>query len=171
MLLLYETVDIMLGHHFYNWTRDPNQSLMPEHIEKFNTKFLFLGHDHEPHEPETIGNTMILRPGSVLRTELKAYTMQHKPHYYTLFQRDSQIQLQENQIPHENAQSVFRIQEKQDLKHCAKLMTEIKNLLDSTDIATGNQKSIREILTTELNAPQDVLEYLSLIYKVNRMEF
>ena len=163
--------DIMLGHHFYNWTRDPKQSLMPEHIEQLNTEFLVLGHDHEPHDPEQLVNTTILRPGSIMRTELKAYTLQHHPKYYVLEKEKGKISITEHIIPHEPANAIFKIQEKQDLKHCAKLMTEIKDLLDKTEITNNGKRGLRDILVSELNAPQDVVDYLALVHRVNRMEF
>ncbi len=162
-----EHTDLILGHHFYNWSQDLTQSIEPEDVEKYNTDYLFLGHDHEPHKIETVGKTKIYRMGSVMRDRLQAYSQTHVPKF-VIFNKKEPIEVV---LPHEPYEKVFRFEEKKYFKKCTKLMSDIKGFLDGINIKSENQRTIGSILKEELNAPEEVQEYLHLIYRLHHLEF
>lgn len=162
-----EHLDLVLGHHFYNWSYDLAKSIEPSEVEKYNTDYLFLGHDHEPHEIETVGSTKIYRMGSVMRDHLKEYSSSHVPKFI-LFDKENPAEVI---IPHGSFEKVFRFEEKKHLKKCTKLMSDIKGFLESMDARTSSQRSIGQILKEELKAPKEIQDYLYLIYRLHHLEF
>lgn len=165
-------LDIVLGHHFYEWNRDLTKSIESVDVEKYNTDYLFLGHDHEPHPIKTLEftshKTNIYRFGSVMRDSLNAYTENHIPKF-VLFSREEGVK--EIVLPHKPYMEIFRVEEKHNLKKCTKLMTDIKGFLESIDIKTTNQRTIGQILKNELKAPKEVQDYLYLVYRLHHLEF
>lgn len=168
-----EPVDIVIGHHFYNWERDLNLSLTDEDILRYNAKYVFLGHDHEPHKTVQVGNTKIYRYGSVMRENLMAYTQNHHPCFAEIIV-DSNGNMSEPElieIPHAPFEDVFRWEEKKIFKKCTKLISDIKDFLGSMDIKSEDQRTISSILINDLKAPEDVVNYLQLVYRINHIQF
>ena len=168
----FDEVDVVVGHHFYNWFRDPSKSIEPQDVDKYNTNYLILGHDHEPHEDLQLGNTIIIRTGSILRTELASYTNWHSPCFHIIEVNGSKYSpIKKIEIPYTPFELAFLHEEKKTFKKCAKLVSEIKAFLENIELQSENKKSIGEILIKELKAPKEVVEYLSLIYRCNHQPF
>lgn len=165
----FENVDAVVGHHFYSWYRDPSKSIEEPDIAKYNTRYLFLGHDHEPHKAIQVGNTVIVRTGSILRTELNSYTPQMSPYFIVI---DADIKSPEVvEIPHTSFEDTFFYEEKKTFKKCAKLISDIKSFLQGIDLKPESKKSIGSILENDLKAPKEVVDYLQLVYRVNHVPF
>jgi DNA repair exonuclease SbcCD nuclease subunit len=170
----FEDIDIVVGHHFYNWERDLEFSLVEEDIPKFNTKHLFLGHDHEPHPIEQVGNTQIHRLGSVMRTELKEYTKDHMPKFCAIDVNSSGEIENIEYVPISCAkkfEDAFRYEEKKTFKRCTKLISDIKGFLESIDIQPSAKRTLGQILEEDLKAPKEVRDYIMLIYRANNISF
>lgn len=169
---VFEKVDIVVGHHFYNWTRDLSLSLEAENIAQYNSNYVFLGHDHEPHQLENVGETVIVRMGSIMRKDLNEYTKDHVPSFWILEVENNQIKdIEIKELPHTPFKEAFRYEEKRVFKKCTKLLSDIKEFLSTIEIRPEAKKTIGKILVEDLNAPKEVIDYLQLVYRVNHLDF
>lgn len=75
---------ILLGHNFYNMELSPKESFTHDDIEKLNYKIVFLGHDHKPYDEEFVGNSILIRMGSLTRIDTQEYNKERKIYYYQL---------------------------------------------------------------------------------------
>lgn len=170
----FENVDIVLGHHFYDWWKDPEHKncLSAEDIANYNVPYIFLGHDHEPHQIVQIGNTLVYRTGSVMRQKLESYTEKHMPNFCKFTVEDGIMSdITVEIIPHTKFTDAFLVEEKRTFKKCTKLVSDIKSFLESIDLQTSSKKTIGQILRDPLKAPEEVIDYLQLIYRVNHLQF
>jgi predicted phosphodiesterase len=160
-------VDIVVGHHFYEWSLSPQHSLLAEHVPQYNAKLLCLGHDHQPYADVVVGSTVIKRIGSLLRTALYQYTVDHRPCYLRILEN---LETVIEEVPFVPASDAFRLSERRELKKCVRLISDIKKFLSTADLTPADNKSMREVLL-ELEAPTEVIDYLQTIYRVNLQEF
>lgn len=168
-----EEVDIVIGHHFYDWFRDPSKGLEPQDIAKYNANYLFLGHDHEPHENLEIDGTTIIRAGSVMRTELNSNTPKHIPSFHIIDAKDNGIFTEPKrvEIPCTPWTDAFFYKEKQSFKKCTKLVSDIKTFLEQIELQPESKRTVGQILKEDLKAPKEVYEHLELIYRLNHLVF
>lgn len=75
---------ILLGHNFYEMDLSPKESFTKEEIKKLNYMLVFLGHDHKPYDEEFIGNSTLIRMGSLSRIDIQAYNKDRDIVYYRL---------------------------------------------------------------------------------------
>lgn len=75
---------ILIGHNYYEMDLTPKESFTKEDITKLNYKLVFLGHDHKPYEEEFIGNSILIRMGSLTRIDAQEYNKTRKIYYYQL---------------------------------------------------------------------------------------
>lgn len=160
-------VDIVVGHHAYEWKRDLSQGIEEEDIIRYGAQIAFFGHDHEPHPVKNVNGTRIFRCGSTMRTALRDYTSRHKPSFCKV----SRGMVKIVEIPHKPYEEIFRVEEKKEFKRCAKLVSEIKDFLASTEMKSSGNKSIEEVLTKDLKAPKAEIDYLRLVYRCNCIPF
>lgn len=168
----FQELDIVIGHHAYEWGRDLSQGLEESDILRYNARFAFFGHDHQPYEPKQVGKTIIYRTGSIMRDALNAYTPNHHPSFMLFEEKNGSYGNPcEIEIPHNPVEDAFRIEEKKIFKKCNKLVSEIKNFLQGVKMDNSNKKTVGQILREDLNAPKEVVDYLQLVYRVNHLEF
>ena len=82
---------ILLGHKYFEMLVCPEESLEEEDIRRLNYKWVFLGHDHVPYEPKTIGNSVLYRPGSLTRTTTDLYNKDRAIRYYQIDTTDMTV--------------------------------------------------------------------------------
>lgn len=75
---------ILLGHNFYEMSLSPKESFTKDDIRKLNYRYVFLGHDHQPYEEEFIGNSILIRMGSLSRIDISKYNKDREIAYYEL---------------------------------------------------------------------------------------
>ena len=75
---------VLLGHNYLQPVGSEKEWFTKEEIRKLNYKLVFLGHDHEPHEEELIGNSILIRMGSLTRIDAQSYNRDRKIYYYQL---------------------------------------------------------------------------------------
>ena len=192
-----ERIDVLVGHHFFEWGRDPKVSIETTDLYKYNAKYLFLGHDHQPWEdkifmfdkdnqayqtcPETLAKfdkdekpntTTVIRRGSVMRKDLAAYSESHQPQFTVISTDNGKIlDIEHIDIPCTPFKYAFFYEEKKTFKKCAKLVSDIKSFLEGMDLQAKRKESMRTILNDQLKAPKEVVEYLDLIHRVNHLQF
>lgn len=168
-----EKVDIVVGHHFYDWFRDPSKGIEAQDIAKYNTNYLFLGHDHEHHEDLKIENTTIIRAGSIMRTELNSNMPKHIPSFHIIDTKNNGTFTEPKriEIPCTSWTEAFFYEEKKSFKKCAKLISDIKTFLEQVEMQPESKRTIGQILKEDLKAPKEIYEHLELIYRLNHLPF
>lgn len=79
-----ENNKILIGHNYLEMALAPKESLTKEEIRKLNYNLVFLGHDHCPYDEEFIGNSTLIRMGSLTRIDTQRYNKERKIYYYQL---------------------------------------------------------------------------------------
>lgn len=72
---------ILLGHYHFEFKFAKKFSLYREQIEASNAYAVILGHDHEPYSEMQLGNTALIRPGSLARNTANGYNFGRIPQY------------------------------------------------------------------------------------------
>lgn len=75
---------ILIAHKFYDQAFTPEESLFSEDIKRLNYYMAFLGHDHKPYDEKVVGNTTIIRMGSLTRIDTQCYNLDREICYYEL---------------------------------------------------------------------------------------
>lgn len=83
-------VRLLIGHSFFENSLDPDYSLTEDMVESSGYDYIFLGHDHEPHEPIKIGSTEVHRIGAVCRNTSHSYQITRIPKAF-LFDIDNDL--------------------------------------------------------------------------------
>lgn len=73
---------ILLGHNYFEMNEAPDESFTRDEIRKLNYNMVMLGHDHKPYEEERIGNTTLVRMGSLTRIDSQTYNEDREICYY-----------------------------------------------------------------------------------------
>lgn len=98
-------INILLAHMFYEMGEimgGPEQNISKETLMSLGYDVAFLGHDHEYHAPEVCGETMVIRPGSVLRGTSHNYNFTRRPCFviFDIFEKTKDYFFKEEIIPH-----------------------------------------------------------------------
>lgn len=164
-------VNVLLAHQFYDWTLDQNLGFTEEELLSIKNKFiLILGHDHRQYDNMQIGNILVVRPGSLMRTELSEETIVAKPRIAVL---DDFGNLEYVEIPHRDINLIYDVKEYRLRKSNTKLFKNIKN--DISEIADYLHKSDEVISCScalkEFNCPDGEYNYLKAVHQVCNQPF
>jgi len=97
--------NILLGHNFFEDARAPKESLTRDDLIALNYKWCLLGHDHSTYAEEFIGNTALVRMGSLTRITSDTYNFTRVIQYY---QFDTELrEFKRIQVPHKPVKEVF----------------------------------------------------------------
>lgn len=75
---------ILIGHNYFEYSSTPEESLTSEDIRELNYNLVFLGHDHSPYEESFIGNSTLIRMGSLCRKTVDKYNENRGIYYYQI---------------------------------------------------------------------------------------
>lgn len=99
---------ILIGHKFYNQEFSPDESLFESDIRRLNYNTVFLGHDHKPYPEEFIGNSVLIRMGSLTRIDTQVYNKDREIKYYQIVTDGSgSIDYEEKVVPHKKIEEVY----------------------------------------------------------------
>ena len=96
---------ILIGHNYLDLPGAPKETFTRDELRALNYKLVFLGHDHKPYEEEYIGNSVIIRMGSLTRIDTQEYNKERGILYYQL--DSNTLEYHKEEVPHEKAQSIF----------------------------------------------------------------
>ena len=96
---------ILLGHNYLEMPLAPKESLTRDEIRKLNYNLVFLGHDHTPYDEEFVGNSIIIRMGSLTRIDTQEYNKNRKIYYYQL---DTEtLEYEKKEVPSKPTSEIF----------------------------------------------------------------
>lgn len=74
---------ILLGHNYFEFPVE-EESFSRDEIKKLNYNTVLLGHEHCPYDDERVGNTRLIRMGSLTRIDTQPYNKTRKIYYCQL---------------------------------------------------------------------------------------
>ena len=79
-----------------------------DEIKQLNYRVVFLGHDHQPHETEYLGNSALVRMGSLTRIDTQPYNKERGIYYYQL---DSEtLEYEQMEVPYKKAEEIYTVE-------------------------------------------------------------
>lgn len=99
---------VLIGHNYLELEGSPKESFTRDEIRKLNYKLVFLGHEHKPYEEEYLGNSTLIRMGSLTRIDTQVYNKERGIYYYQL---DSDtLEYKRKEVPYKKAQEIFTVE-------------------------------------------------------------
>ena len=101
-------IRVLIGHNYFELPGAPKETFDCDEIKNLNYRLVFLGHDHKPYEEKIIGNSTLIRMGSLTRIDTQPYNKERGIFYYQL---DSEtLEYEKKKIPHKKAEEIFTVE-------------------------------------------------------------
>ena len=160
---------ILLGHNYLEMNVTPKESLTRDEIRKLNYKLVFLGHDHKPYDEEQIGNSTLIRMGSLTRIDTQEYNKERDICYYRV--NSKSLEFERIKIPSKPSSEIFteeayqRIgRKKEDIS-----FVQIGDVLAKFKKKTSGNNSLHEKLLKI--ATEREIEYIKSIHELNEIRY
>ena len=160
---------ILIGHNYVEPVGTEKEWFTRDEIRNLNYKLVFLGHDHQPHEEEYIGNSTLIRMGSLTRIDTQVYNKERGIYYYQL---DSvTLDYEKKEVPHEVAQKIFTVEAFQRIGRKKEDITfiQIGNALAKFKKKDNLNNSLNERLR-KIATPQEI-EYIKTLHELNNIRY
>lgn len=163
---------ILLGHYFYQNNFDLDWSVTFDELAACRFDYICLGHDHEPHQPMQIGNSTLLRPGSITRNTSNLYNLNRQPHYIQVTVVNREIQsVVEKEVRAYLPEKIFKSEVFQKPASNPIFLSSIETLLECFGRKVASSKISLKKTLEEIEAPEDVIVYLESIHKAQNLKF
>ena len=166
-----ECKKILLGHNYYEM--DPSESFTREEIARLNYDLVFLGHDHQPHEDECIGGSILVRMGSLTRKDTSMYNKDRKPCfviYDTEVEEYHRVEIPGNiAVPADRIfdMSVF---EKKKVARAEVDYAQIGQLLEKFTKSGQGNISLDKVLR-RIGTPEQCISYIKEVHDVAGLQY
>lgn len=160
---------VLLGHFFLEYPLDSTMSLTREAVAASGFDYLILGHDHEPHPPELVGKTMVIRPGSVSRNTSHAYNLNRQPNYIRMTVKGGEIlrvdtvevpALKPHEVFYEEAFKKANTNTFTFVQNVQTILEGFKRIVESGEARATVRKALDEV-----GAPEPVKMYLKSLHE------
>ena len=160
---------VLIGHNYFEMMGVPKESFTKEEVRSLNYKLVFLGHDHQPHEEELIGNSILIRMGSLTRIDTQSYNKDRKIYYYQL---DSEtLDYEKVEVPSSPTSKIYTEEAfnrigrvKQDIS-----FIKIGDVLAKFKKKQGGVNSLNEKLIKI--ASQREIDYIKMLHDTNNVRY
>lgn len=168
---------ILIGHKFYDQKFSPEESLFEDDIRRLNYHTVFLGHDHKPYLEEFIGNTTLIRMGSLTRIDTQYYNKDREIYYYQITTYgNGDFDYVCRTVPHKLAQTVYTeeaynsmgIKDKKEKNTIS--FIQIGDALAKLTKSTTGVNSLDRTLRM-LNAPEKSISDIKWRHEVNNVTY
>lgn len=160
---------VLLGHNYLEPVGAEKEWFTKDELRKLNYKLVFLGHDHQPHDEEQIGNSTLIRMGSLTRIDTQPYNKQREIYYYRL--NSKTLDYEKVKVPSKPAVEVFteeafqRIgRKKEDVS-----FIQIGDVLSKFAKKTTGNNSLHEKLLKI--ASEREIEYIKSLHELNNVRY
>ncbi len=160
---------ILIGHNYVEPVGTEKEWFTRDEIRKLNYKLVFLGHDHQPHEEEYLGNSTLIRMGSLTRIDTQTYNKERKIYYYQI---DSDTMgYQRIEVPHVPAEQIFTEEAYRRIGKKKEDITFIKigDVLSKFKKRDGGVNSLHAKL--KLIANEREIEYIKSLHEINNIRY
>lgn len=168
-----EMYKVLLGHVFYNASdllSDERHNIKESDVSKLGYDLMVLGHDHQEYKTIQVGNTTIVRCGSVLRGTAHNYNFTRKPKFVIWKDLDnpSVDNLEYIEIRHKDYKDIASeyVINKKQVGSISGLQDVLSNLAEKlADSGESDSDRILDIINTDKDLPVEcralILKYLS----------
>lgn len=165
------SINVLVAHQFYEWALDESAGFTKKELSKITKKCsLILGHDHRQHNNEVVNNVTVVRPGSLMRTELSEETISMQPRIAVL---DELGNWEYVIVPHKDINEIYNVQEYRLKKNNSKIfrnlscnISEISNYLHKSDSIISCSEALKEF-----KCPEEEFNYLKAVHQLCNQAF
>lgn len=160
---------ILIGHNYFELPGAPKETFTRDEIRKLNYKLVFLGHDHKPYETEYMGNSTLIRMGSLTRIDSQIYNKDRGIYYYQL---DSEtLEYEKKEVPHKPSSEVFTETAFQKIGNKKNEVTFIQlgEVLKKFRKKDNSANSLHERLIKI--ASDDEINYIKTLHEMNNVRY
>lgn len=160
---------ILLGHNYLEMEGAEKESLTRDEIRALNYKLVFLGHEHKPYEEEQIGNSTLIRMGSLTRIDTQVYNKERDIYFY---QVDSNtLEFERIKVPSKPASEVFTEEAYQRIGRKKEEISfiQIGDVLARFQKRSSGNNSLHEKLVKI--ASDKEIEYIKSLHELNGVRY
>lgn len=165
-------VNILLGHCFFENEMDDKYSLFRNTPGLPDYDFVFLGHDHAVYPDTKVGNTSVVRLGSICRNTSHEYQLTKKPSYMKIVVDSGTVSMSRVVVPHLPGPEVFHTDVLSQKRCNSDPVVSIGSLLGKfamwSDTHLGARITMRSVLK-QMGAREEVVTYISKKYEETGM--
>ena len=160
---------ILIGHNYLEPIGTEKEWFTKEEIRKLNYRLVFLGHDHQPHDEEYIGNSTLIRMGSLTRIDTQSYNKEREIFFYQLDTND--LSYSKCNVPHEKAEKIFTTEAFQRIGRKKEDITfiQIGNVLAKFKKKDNTNNSLH--LRLKKIATEREIEYIKSLHELNNVRY
>ena len=160
---------VLIGHNYFEPIDVAKETFKRDEIKKLNYKLVFLGHDHQPHEEEYIGNSTLIRMGSLTRIDTQPYNKEREIFYYRLNTED--LSYSKEKVPSEKSEKVFTPEAFQRIGKKKEDITfiQIGNILSKFKKEDRANNSLHNKL--KHIASEREIEYIRALHELNNVRY
>lgn len=164
-----ENKKILLGHNYLEFSAAPKESLTKQEIYELNYNLVFLGHDHQPHEEELIGDSTLIRMGSLTRIDTQHYNREREIYYYQLDSKT--LEYEKKNVPFKPAKDIFTEEAFNRIGKIKEDITFIKigDVLAKFKKRSNGSNSLNDKL--QKIATQKEIDYIKMLHDMNNVRY
>lgn len=166
---------VLIAHKFYEQKFSPTESFFRDDIVRLNYNTVILGHDHKPYEDEYIGNSMLLRHGSLTRIDIQRYNKDRDICYYRIISEGNGFDVERVVIPYRPIKEVYTeeayraITSEVHVKEQVSFM-EIGEAISRLTKPASGVNSLDRILR-ELDTPKKCIDDIKWKHELNNVQY
>ena len=160
---------VLIGHNYLELEGSPKESFTRDEIRKLNYKLVFLGHEHKPYEEEYLGNSTLIRMGSLTRIDTQVYNKERGIYYYQLDSKT--LEYERKEVPYKKAQEIFTVEAFQRIGRKKEDISFIKigEVLSKFKKKDSAVNSLHAKLTKIANEKE--IEYIKSLHELNGVRY
>lgn len=160
---------ILIGHNYMEPVGTAKEWFTRDEIRNLNYKLVFLGHDHQPHDEEYIGNTTLIRMGSLTRIDTQEYNKERGIYYYQLDSKT--LEYERKEVPHLPAKEIFTTEAYQRIGRKKEDISfiQIGDVLAKFKKKTNGVNSLHSKLS--LIANEQEIDYIKMLHDINNVRY
>ena len=164
-----ENKKILIGHNYLEPVGTAKEWFTRDELRKLNYNLVFLGHDHQPHEEEQIGNSILIRMGSLTRIDTQPYNHNRGIYYYQL---DTEtLDYEKKEVPYLTISEVFT---DEATKRVGKVKEDI-TFIKIGDVLSKFKKKISGVNSLDAKlkkiATQKEIDYIKMLHEINNVRY
>lgn len=160
---------VLIGHNYMEPVGTEKEWFTKDEIRKLNYKLVFLGHDHQPHPEEYLGNSTLIRMGSLTRIDTQVYNKDRDIFYYQL---DTEtMEYEKLPVPFKAAKDIFTVEAFQRIGRKKEDVTfiQIGNVLAKFKKKDSGNNSLH--LKLKRIATDREIEYIKTLHEMNNVRY
>lgn len=160
---------ILIGHNYLEPVGTAKEWFTKDELRKLNYYLVFLGHDHQPHDEEMIGNSILIRMGSLTRIDTQPYNKERSIYYYQL--DSNTLEYEKKEVPHLPISEIFT---EEAAKRVGKGKEDI-TFIKIGDVLSKFKKKIGGINSLDAKlkkiATQKEIDYIKMLHDINDVRY